>query len=99
MMRKTHNDVHAPNGIGAPQCYHLSMPRVPERPRLTTERTVTASPSDIQAIVRADHSDPFAVLGPHRLKEGPVAVRAFLPFAETARVLPVGATAGPQAME
>src|SRR3990170_3155192 len=59
-----------PNGIGAPQCYHLSMPRVPERPRLTTERKITAAPSDIQAIVRSDHSDPFAVLGPHRLAAG-----------------------------
>ena len=76
------------------------MPRVPERPRLTTERKVTASPSDIQAIVRSDHSDPFAVLGPHRLAGGAgVAVRAFLPFAETARVIPLGTAVGPQPME
>ncbi|MEK7364570.1 MAG: hypothetical protein AAB016_11425, partial [candidate division NC10 bacterium] len=73
---------------------------MPERPRLTTERKVTASPSDIQAIVRSDHSDPFAVLGPHRLAGGAgVAVRAFLPFAETARVNPLGTAVGPQPME
>jgi len=76
------------------------MPRVPERPRLTTERKITAAPSDIQAIVRSDHSDPFAVLGPHRLAGGAgVAVRAFLPFAETARVIPLGTAVGPQPME
>jgi len=75
------------------------MPRVPDPPRLTTERKATASPSDIQAIVQGDHSDPFAVLGPHRLKEGAVAVRAFLPFAETARVIPLGTAVGPHPME
>jgi 1,4-alpha-glucan branching enzyme len=47
--------------------------------------------SDIDAIAGAYHGDPFAVLGPHAVAGG-VVVRAFLPLAETAVVLPA---AGP----
>ncbi|MBI3625122.1 MAG: 1,4-alpha-glucan branching enzyme, partial [Candidatus Rokubacteria bacterium] len=58
------------------------------------------SPSDIQAIVRGDHSDPFAVLGPHVVGPGKgVAVRAFLPFAERARVIPFNPAATPIPMD
>ena len=38
--------------------------------------------SEVAAIARARHADPFAVLGPHAVKGG-VVVRAFVPHAET----------------
>lgn len=47
--------------------------------------TQKASPlgGGIEAIVRADHGDPFAILGMHQDGEGrPVEVRAFIPGAE-----------------
>ncbi|HSB72063.1 MAG TPA: 1,4-alpha-glucan branching protein GlgB [Candidatus Methylomirabilis sp.] len=47
--------------------------------------------ADIQAIAAGEHGDPFAVLGPHRVQgdgRTDVAVRAFLPGIETARVVP-----------
>ncbi len=76
------------------------MPRIPEPPPKTTRTRVTLSPGDIQAIVRGEHSDPFAVLGPHRLGAGGgVAIRAFLPFAETARVIPLDGDGQPTPME
>ena len=75
------------------------MPRMPESPRQTTGRNVTVSPSDILAILRGEHSDPFAVLGPHRLSGKALAVRAFLPFAEEARVIPRAGASRPQPME
>jgi 1,4-alpha-glucan branching enzyme len=40
------------------------------------------SEGEIDAIVGASHGDPFSVLGPHPV-EGGVAVRAFVPHAET----------------
>ncbi|MGZ9106701.1 MAG: 1,4-alpha-glucan branching enzyme, partial [Rhodoplanes sp.] len=50
-------------------------------PRLAVE-------GDIQAIVTADHRDPFAVLGMHALTaEGDLVVRAFLPEAREAAVI------------
>lgn len=41
---------------------------------------------EIDAIVGAYHSDPFAVLGPHAFEEG-VVIRAFLPLADSAEVM------------
>jgi 1,4-alpha-glucan branching enzyme len=57
---------------------------------------------EIEAVVRGEHGDPFAVLGPHPVDTGDwpaVAVRAFLPGAEAVRVVPTtaGATARPMA--
>ena len=49
-------------------------------------------PEDIKAIVRGDHGDPFAVLGPHQVGVGTgtaVAVRVFLPGVRQASVVPV----------
>ncbi len=43
--------------------------------------------SEIDAVVGAYHGDPFAVLGPHAIQGGFV-VRAFLPLAQTALVIP-----------
>ena len=53
---------------------------------------MTLSPSDVKAIVNGDHGDPFGVLGPHRISAGKgpaIAVRAFLPLADTVRVIPL----------
>jgi 1,4-alpha-glucan branching enzyme len=46
-----------------------------------------ASDSDVQAIVDALHPDPFSILGPHQAA-GHLVVRAFIPGAEEARVVP-----------
>ena len=54
----------------------------------------------IRAVVEGEHSDPFAVLGPHRVQtpDGEaVAVRAIVPGAAAVRVLP--ADAPPTLME
>ncbi|NYZ11675.1 1,4-alpha-glucan branching protein GlgB [Azospirillum sp. RWY-5-1] len=51
----------------------------------------------IDAIVRADHGDPFSILGMHQLQAGgPVEVRTFLPGAERVWVIEAdgGAVAG-----
>jgi 1,4-alpha-glucan branching enzyme len=64
--------------------------------------TTTLTRGEIEAIVRGQHGDPFAVLGPHRVDAGgkpAIAVRAFLPDAATARVLPRGDGGPPLAME
>jgi len=42
---------------------------------------VSASPADVAAIREGRHSDPFAVLGPHRNEDGNCALRVFLPGA------------------
>ncbi|HEY0838240.1 MAG TPA: 1,4-alpha-glucan branching protein GlgB [Azospirillum sp.] len=54
----------------------------------TDKRKATALQGAIEAIVRADHGDPFAVLGMHQDSAGaPVEVRAFLPGARRAWVI------------
>ncbi len=47
----------------------------------------TLSQAEITALVGADHGDPFAVLGPHRVSVGTWEVRAMLPEADAARLL------------
>jgi 1,4-alpha-glucan branching enzyme len=44
-------------------------------------------PEDVWAIARAEHGDPFAVLGPHENAEHELEVRAFLPQAGRVEVL------------
>ncbi len=41
---------------------------------------------EIEAIVGANHRDPFAILGPHAYEDG-VVIRAFLPLADRAEVM------------
>jgi 1,4-alpha-glucan branching enzyme len=63
---------------------------------------MTLSSEEIQSFFRGDHADPFDILGPHRVSlDGTpaVAVRAFLPAAATARVLPLTADLAPRPME
>ena len=42
---------------------------------------------DIEALVRAEHQDPFAVLGPHADGAGGQFIRAFLPDALSVQVI------------
>ena len=50
----------------------------------------TASVDEVYRVIFTDHHDPFAVLGPHLIGGGRLAIRAFLPGAETAFVIPRG---------
>src|SRR5918996_372761 len=55
-----------------------------------------------KALVEGEHEDVFGVLGPHvvQLQGGPgVVVRALLPDADAARVVPLGSSREPRAME
>src|SRR5918995_6549089 len=45
--------------------------------------------AELRALTRAEHGDPFAVLGPHRTAEG-LRVRALLPGARAVAVLHSG---------
>ncbi|MGH8122580.1 MAG: GlgB N-terminal domain-containing protein, partial [Rudaea sp.] len=53
-----------------------------------------ASQVDIDAILAARHADPFAVLGPHATRSG-VAIRAFVPHADTLSAIGPGAVIVP----
>lgn len=50
---------------------------------------LTAMPAskDIEALVRAEHHDPFSILGPHDDEQGGQFIRAFLPEALSVQVL------------
>jgi hypothetical protein len=53
-----------------------------QRPKRETHHPDTATPDagEVEALVRGEHGDPFAFLGPHVLPEGAgVVIRAFLP--------------------
>ncbi len=67
------------------------MGRMPSHPPAASLGRLTLPPADIEAIVRGEHGDPFAVLGPHLMEAGQrsgVAVRAFLPGGTLAAVVP-----------
>lgn len=62
----------------------------------------TVTKEVIRAIVRGEHGDPFAVLGPHAIKrrgKNVVVIRAFLPGVEKVTVLPLGEDRPPQPMD
>ena len=46
----------------------------------------TISYDEIDAIIGGYHGDPFAIMGPHKYDDG-IVVRAFLPLAQTAKVI------------
>lgn len=50
---------------------------------------LTAMPAskDVEALVRAEHHDPFSILGPHDDEQGGQFIRAFLPDALSVQVL------------
>jgi 1,4-alpha-glucan branching enzyme len=59
---------------------------------------------EIDQIIHSDHSDPFHILGAHPIETGPptsagLAIRAFLPEAKEAWVVPNDLPDGPIAME
>ena len=57
--------------------------REPLQPKLTA---LPAS-KDVDALVRAEHPDPFSILGPHDDEQGGQFIRAFLPEALSVQVL------------
>jgi 1,4-alpha-glucan branching enzyme len=57
--------------------------------RDTSDRGAHLPDAEVEAIAAGRHSDPFAVLGPHRTAGGWV-VRAFVPHAETLSVVAIG---------
>jgi 1,4-alpha-glucan branching enzyme len=53
----------------------------------------TASVDDVYRVIFNDHYDPFVVLGPHVIDGRRLAIRSFLPGAETASVIVTGGEA------
>lgn len=51
------------------------------------KETLLPRASDIDALVRAEHHDPFAILGPHGDDNGGQFIRAYLPDALSVQVL------------
>jgi len=49
----------------------------------------------VHALITGEHGDPFSVLGPHPGPKGTLAIRAFLPEAREASVIPVGSDLAP----
>ena len=57
---------------------------------VTTKDDAALAPrSDVEALMKAKHGDPFAVLGPHAVPGG-VAVRVLQPHAERVSVIDAG---------
>ncbi|GEP11563.1 1,4-alpha-glucan branching protein GlgB [Methylobacterium gnaphalii] len=52
-----------------------------------TGRGSTLHPDAIAAVMGANHGDPFAILGPHKVAEGRWEIRAILPEAKSATLL------------
>jgi 1,4-alpha-glucan branching enzyme len=61
-------------------------------PYLITSSNSMLTQQDIERICQASHDDPFSVLGPHRMPDGRVSVRAFMPNAQ--QVLVIDADSG-----
>ena len=62
----------------------------------------TLDPREVEAIVRGEHGDPFAVLGPHTLTHdggGAVAIRVFLPNTSEIWVAPEESSISPRQMD
>ncbi|MEO8492904.1 1,4-alpha-glucan branching protein GlgB, partial [Pseudomonas sp.] len=54
---------------------------------LHAKLTAMPAPKDVEALVRAEHHDPFSILGPHDDEHGGQFIRAFLPEALSVQVL------------
>ena len=68
------------NHVGAPaRSDALSAPRMTALPYV--------DPNAVEAVVAAQHGDPFGLLGPHEVGAGQWQVRAFLPRAEAVELL------------
>lgn len=63
------------------------------QPKQGTPQPATLDSAQIETLVRGEHGDPFAVLGPHVLPEeggSKVVIRAFRPGVLTMTVMPLG---------
>ncbi|MBT2339360.1 MULTISPECIES: 1,4-alpha-glucan branching protein GlgB [Pseudomonas] len=58
-----------------------------KEPQGHAKETLLPSPKDIDALVRAEHHDPFSILGPHGDGAGGQFIRAYLPGALSVHVL------------
>ena len=58
-----------------------------QREPLQAKLTAMPAPKDVEALVRAEHPDPFSILGPHDDEQGGQFIRAFLPEALSVHVL------------
>ncbi|WP_038822445.1 GlgB N-terminal domain-containing protein, partial [Pseudomonas syringae] len=52
-----------------------------------TDRRAVPAAVDLDALIRAEHRDPFSILGPHGDGNGGQYVRAYLPAALSVRLL------------
>ncbi|HET7877062.1 MAG TPA: 1,4-alpha-glucan branching protein GlgB [Methylomirabilota bacterium] len=59
---------------------------------------MSLAPEAIRALVKGEHGDPFALLGPHPGANGTVEVRAFIPEAREVTVVPAEPGASPLAL-
>ncbi len=69
------------------------MPRHSRKPKTKSATPGTVPAEALTEIIRGEHGDPFAILGPHaipREKGEAIAIRAFLPWAQSMVVVPVG---------
>ncbi|AVU77178.1 MULTISPECIES: 1,4-alpha-glucan branching protein GlgB [Pseudomonas] len=58
-----------------------------KEPQGQAKESLLPSPHDIDALVRAEHQDPFSILGPHGDGAGGQFIRAYLPGALSVQVL------------
>ncbi|WP_448694108.1 1,4-alpha-glucan branching protein GlgB [Pseudomonas rhizophila] len=61
-----------------------------KEPQGQAKESLLPSPHDIDALVRAEHQDPFSILGPHGDGAGGQFIRAYLPGALSVQVLARG---------
>ena len=69
---------------------------------MTPPRRATLDQREVETIVRGEHGDPFALLGPHTLTHDggrAVVIRAFLPTASEVWVAPEGSAPSPCRMD
>ncbi len=58
-----------------------------KEPQGQAKESLLPAPHDIDALVRAEHHDPFSILGPHGDDAGGQFIRAYLPGALSVHVL------------
>ena len=73
--------------VKAPQTQDALSGSAPPRPASAGPRGAGPHADAVAAVMAADHGDPFAVLGPHRVGEGRWEVRAVLPEARGAALI------------
>ncbi len=79
---KSPADEGAAGKVGKPRPGEAARPRKAPAP--------SVHPDAVAAIVRADHGDPFGVLGPHEVSPGVWEIRAMVPEARKVAVVGIG---------